>query len=213
MSTMSDTLAAAKAAAQTAVVANAGATQDYAPPANYAPTKMPSLRESADTSGLTVDTYLGITADGIKVSGDGDLVKELVLSIDFAEVVPTMNIRGEIGGQVTYARTSDGVRTVEGKSWADELARITRQSDPSKLTEYKSVEIPFTLITKNGKFEAGTTVGYTPAPQAAREFLAFFKKTPEGIEDAGPQTIKLTHMKKVGSGNKYGIVSYTLMPN
>lgn len=220
MSTLEETLAAAKAAAAANTSAGLPAAQtavDYTSPAAYTPGKMPSLRESVESSGLTVDTYFSVTPDGMRIGKTMDLFKSIVVNIDFSEIVPSQNVRGEAAGnKVLYARTTDGRVSTTGKPWAAELAYVRQHSAPEKYIEYSSYEIPFTLIDdvlddkKNVLFKAGTTVGFTPAERNAKVFQAFFKKTPTDLEQRGPVPVKLTHDKRVGA-QKYGVALFELV--
>lgn len=219
MTTLQETLERAKQAAADAQAAPAAlpvAQPAYAPPAGYQAPKMPSLRESVNSSGLVVDAYLSVDKEGMRVGKTMPLFDEVTVFIDFSQVQPTLNARGEIGGQVAYVRSSDGIRTDKGKDFRTELASLQQRSNPDKYIEYPGFEIPMTLIDdllnkdKSVAFKAGTTVGFTPAERNSKVFQAFFRNTPADLETRGPVKVRLTHEKRQGA-QAYGVALFELV--
>lgn len=210
---IADTLAAARAAAEAATANNDNyaATSNAYVPATVAPAaKMPSLREAAQSGGLVVDGWLTVTPDGFKIGPDGDLMKTLTVNLNLAEVVPTLNARGEAGGRAIYARSTDGVRDVTGKPWSLALQNVQKSSAPDKFVEYNSYEIPMALTTKVGALDVGKSIGFTPAMMAAKDFSKFVNSTPPELDSAGPVKVVLTHVKKKGAGPAYGVIDFSL---
>lgn len=220
--TIAETIAAAKAAA----AANTGAglpatmTPDYTPPATQAPHKM-SLAELADSGGLQVDGYLSVGKEGMRVGKDltVPLIEELLVTIDFDEVAPTFNARGEVGGSVRYVRSGNGVTSSSGKPYTQELEQLRKLSDPAKFIEYQSAEIPLVLLApvKNKKgdvaYEQGATIGFTPAERNGKIFMKFIKDTMKKVPDLverGPVKVKLTFEQRQGA-QAYGVALFSLV--
>lgn len=223
MSTIAQSVAdAARAAAEAAANTQAPAPTAMVPAnanpiANATPVRMPSLREAVNAGGAAVDTYLKVTPDGFKLDSDGPILSELTVEIDFAQVVPTLNVRGEApGGQVIYGRSNNGVTEVNGKPWGQVLADIQRRSSSDKYVEYASYEIPMVLIDEQKKkgsetLKPGAIVGFTPSMMQAKEFAKFFQSTPPDLETRGRVAVKISHEKRKGQGPAYGVIVFELV--
>lgn len=220
--TVAETIAAAKLA----VAANTGAglpvamTPDYTPPATQAPRKM-SLAELANSAGLQVDGYLSVGKESMRVGKDLTVppVDDLIVTIDFDEVMPTFNARGEVGGSVRYVRSGDGVTSSEGKPYAQALEQLRKLSDPSKFIEYQSAEIPLVLLAdvKNKRgdvvYEEGAVIGFTPAERNGKIFMKFVKDTMKKIPNLtslGAVKVKLTFEQRQGA-QAYGVALFSLV--
>ena len=170
--------------------------------------------------GLSVDSWLAVSEDGLKAGKEKKLVKDdfIDVTIDLNAVQLCMAIK--YGNPAIYKKTYDRVSDVAGGSWAESVSRAQR-ADP-KAREYRSADVPMTLLndvldTKGVVLlEAGTTLGYSIPTTGWSEFEKFIKAaTLGGFGTAGNgQTlpVKLGSVpRKNTAGNNWGVVSFTLL--
>jgi hypothetical protein len=213
-------MAEAEAAAG-ALVPAAGNAQGLIPatPANTnVALARPSVDSFVDGGGMDVDEYLKVKPEGFRI-GDTmqGLLDELDVEIDLTEVVPIYSFRVEVGGQIKFLKSYDGVTTHDGKNFSAECDRLTRVGDkPSGV--YDSIEIPMELLTdvadtKKGSsvvIEAGTRVGYTPSITGVKPFRKFMKKLRQADPNSIHNTInvRVTHEKRTKNSFEWGVLNF-----
>lgn len=153
--------------------------------------------------GLNVEAFIKFTQMGtITLGDDPKQFESLKLMLDLSEVEPGWGARAG-SSPVIYIRTTDGVRTFDGRSWDAELARL-RQIDP-RCKPYDAWALPFTLLEDAGKFKAGTRIGYTTVWSSGKVFLAFYDKVKAQL--GSDATVEFTlGCKGINEpGKKYGL--------
>lgn len=186
-----------------------------APAAFQAPTALaaPSMDAFENAGGLSVEHFLGVPAAGIKIGKDmKGALDELIVDIDFSEVMPFWGIRKTVGQTTTYAKSYNGATTVRGENFAGVAAEFAA-ADP-RATPYPGADIPCTLVEdvadpkdKARTFPAGTRVGYTTSVTGFAPFNTFFKKLKAAGLHTGTLRVKLIHEVKQKQGvQDWGVI-------
>lgn len=173
----------------------------------------PSL-DNLLNSGMSVDTYLKVSEDGLKVVVDdkSTLFENVEVTIDMAEVVPTTVVK--YGNPATYHKTFDGVTTTDGGRWTDAIETAARFG----ATPYASSDIPMTLNEpikdRNGKevLGVGTRIGYSLSTTNREAFARFFKEVNENNLRHSRVECKLGYEpKKNKKNNVWGVVTFEFL--
>lgn len=165
---------------------------DVSVPATIAQGGLPTARTAAPApsaedflrSGMTVDNWLKVSEDGLKIKTDAGsaLLETLKVSIDMSEVAFTKAIK--YGNPPTYHKTLDGVICADGETlWQDALEEAARFGQKP----YSSADIPMTLLEPVAKagMEAGQRIGYSLSTTNKDAFARFLRQiTGEGIGSA-----------------------------
>lgn len=182
--------------------------------ANTAP---PSLEGMMASGGLTVDLWLKVSEDGLKLEnkdGKKALFESTKARIDMSEVVATKSIK--YGNPVNYNKTFDGVLSQDGITpWTTIVERAGRASPAG--SPYDSADIPITLTADVTDAKgavvaaAGTRVGYslsTTNAAAFRDFLKEIKNADLSVSSAIVD-VELGYLAKTNkNNNKWGIVTF-----
>lgn len=174
--------------------------------------RKPSL-DSLSNSGMTVDDYLKVSEDGLKVVVDNKstLFENLEVIIDMKEVTPTEVIK--YGNPAKYEKTFDGVVTTEGRKWTEAIETGAR----FQATPYSSADIPFTTnepILKNGTTEIypiGTRLGYSLSTTNREAFAKFLRDTNEQNLRHQKVKVRLGYEVKKSKDYTWGIVTFELL--
>lgn len=203
------------------------AASNFSPPATVsapqggtvAAYQKPSMDSFLDGGGLDVDVFIRLNDSGIRF-GDKmqGLVDEFTADLDMSLVTPISSFRYEVGGQTTFIKSYDGVTASDGRNFAQACAQAERIPGAKCSGVYPTVEIPMTLVEavkdpkagSNVKFEAGTTVGYTPSVTGAKYFQALGKKLRDEDPTLLKQTIrvKCTHLRRTKGTNNWGVIEF-----
>lgn len=203
---------AATAAAALPAVVTPGATAVGAPAAS--PVKLTMAQMMA--GGMTVDKWIKVNEDGIKIGDSKLIVGGFDATIDMTEGSGFILKHGIKGGNpAQYAYTTDLATAVTGGSWEAAMARI-RALDP-KANPYRSVDLPFTLVGEVKDMagavvgKAGDTVGYTTSTTNWKNWETFFKAVAEAELLGQVVSVHLTAEAKTNkAGNNWGILKIEL---
>lgn len=223
MSNLDNILAAAKASAE-----NLPATTTLPSPAG-----LPAVPASGGNAvaynmdadamlaggGMEVESYIQVKDTGIKLSKDWQgVIDSFEATLDLSEVQLFMGIRKEVGSNVSYAKTYDGVTTTRGEIFAQVVAEF-KASSQKPADPYRGADIPLTLTTeladprdKKRSLAAGTRVGLTTSITGFKPFANFFKK----CRDAGLGTsvvkISVKHSpRRNAAGQDYGVCEFDVL--
>lgn len=179
------------------------------------PTQRQAAAPSAEDflrSGMTVENWLKVSEDGLKIKVENDtaLLSDLKVSIDMPEVAFTKAIK--YGNPPVYHKTFDGVLCADGSTlWTDALEEAARFNQ----RPYSSADIPMTLeedvIGKGGKvlMTKGQRIGYSLSTTNKDAFAKFYKQVAE--MDLTTATVELTlgYESKSNKNNQtWGIVTF-----
>lgn len=209
-------IAAAKAAAAqtpapaTAVAINqpqAGAVAAYQP----APRKIGLF--DLGTAGLSVDDFIKVSEDGLKLKSKTGLVESIKASIDVPKINGFTAIK--YGSPVVYVKSYDGVKTTKGTLWIDEVAKV-KQIDP-KAEPYEGVDLEFTALedVTNTKgevlFPKGTKLGHSTSTTNKGKIQEFSKKVLEaGLENSVVE-VKITSEVKKSPAYTWAVLALELI--
>lgn len=174
--------------------------------------RKPSL-DNLMNSGMTVDDYLKVSEDGLKVVVDNKstLFDNLNVTIDMKEVVSTEVIK--YGKPPQYEKTFDGVTTVTGGRWTDAIETGAR----FQATPYSSADIPFItdedIEGKGGAvvYPAGTRLGYSLSTTNREAFANFLREV--NAENLRHNKVKVQLGFEVKKSKEYtwGVVTFKLL--
>lgn len=174
--------------------------------------------ESMAGGGMTVDKWLKVNEDGIKVGDSKLLIGDVICSIDMTEglgFILKMAIKG--GNPAQYAYTTDMVNCVTGGSWEAAQNRI-RALSPQPTSPYRSVDLPFTAtgdlvdMVKSVVAKKGDVLGYSTSTTNWANWTAFHKE----VADAGLMdtvvNVKLTAQARTNKNNNlWGVLKMELV--
>ncbi len=180
---------------------------------------MPTQRQAAPPSaedflraGMTVENWLKVSEDGLKIKVENDtaLLDTLAVSIDIPEVSFTKAIK--YGNPPVYHKTSDGVICADGSTlWTDALEEAARFNQ----RPYASADIPMTLeepvLGKGGKvlMEKGQRIGYSLSTTNKDAFAKFYKSVAEQDLTGSVVATKLGYESRSNKNNQtWGIVTF-----
>ena len=217
MSNIEDAIAAAKKAAATPPSAAADSAPAYdppavvaqnAPPAAVAPVTMDQLMKST----IQADYWLKVNEYGLTLGKSDDLVQEVIIDMDMADVRPGFGYRAG-SNPPKYWKTYDKVYGISGEPWS-ECLRQARIIDPN-VREYPLVDLVGTLVEDvKGKTilaQAGETVAHTTSVTNWKNFNNFYRGLQKlSLEDQIVR-VKLGKEKRSGNGNTWGVLSFDLV--
>jgi hypothetical protein len=217
---ITDAVAAAKAkAAQLAAAAPAPTTANaVAPVANN--TNVPATtgggrRMSLDdlnNGGLSVDAYLKVKEDGLKIGEKTNLIESINVIIRLEQVLTCQVVK--YGDPATYLKTYDQERTVTGGSWQQALQTAAQFG----ATPYMSADIPMVLAEDAKDIKGvvvdttGKKLGYSLSTTNLANFREFMAEAERaGIKDS-PLLATLTAERRTNKkGNVWGVIKFTLV--
>lgn len=170
--------------------------------------------------GMEVDSYVQVKEGGIKLNKDWDgFIEEFEAIIDLSEVQFFMGIRKEVGSNVTYAKTYDGVTTPRGENFAQVVAEFKRDSQkPADV--YRGADIPMKLVndyadprSKGTKVQsAGDIVGLSTSITGFKPWASFHRKLANGGLGNATVRVKVMHSPRKNSNNQaYGVCEFELL--
>lgn len=199
---------AAAVVGQQLVPVQEAAVTRYTPP----PARKFTL-DDIESGQLAVDDWLKVNKDGLglMIGKHTDLLKKIVVEIDFNEVVACKVLKFG-SSPVIYRKTYDGV-TVHGQtgSWDDAIELATR-SDPKFRGAYPSAEVPMHVvedIAVDGKTlaAAGQVLGHALSTTSFAEWLKFRKSLNED-EKEGRVSVEVSFARRTGNGNTWGVMTF-----
>lgn len=214
---IAEAMAAAQAAAAnyTApgnVPATAGSTAVGAPTAAGAPLGLDDMM----AGGVSVDHWLKLTADGIKIGDKTKPLDTIEVFLNLAEIAYIYQTKYNLNGSSVYHKTYDRVTDAQGGPWISTL-QTAKSIDP-KSYEYRSAEIPFVLgadVESKTKGElaakAGERLGLTLSTTGWKKFEEFVKILAREKIDPKTATVKLTlgyETKQKAGVNDWGVPTF-----
>lgn len=176
--------------------------------------RKPSL-DNLMNSGMSVDTYLKVSEDGLKFAADNKtaLFESTEVTINMSEVLATEAIKW--GNPPQYYKTYDGIMCADNTTkWTEALELGARFG----ATPYASSDIPFTLNedVSNNKNEvvvsAGTRAGYSLSTTNREAFARFLREVNEQNLRHSTVLVKIGYEAKTNKkGNVWGIVTFELL--
>lgn len=169
--------------------------------------------------GMEVESYIQVKDAGLRLNKDwSGYIDDFEATIDLTEVQQFMGIRKEVGKNVSYAKSYDGVSTTRGENFAQIIAEFQRDSQ-KPADPYPGFDIPMTLNAdyedpknKANKLEAGTCVGLSTSITGFKPFATFMKKLVNAGHGNSTVKVKVTHSpRKNGAGQEYGVCEFDLI--
>jgi hypothetical protein len=168
--------------------------------------------------GMEVETYLQVKDAGIKLNKDWNgFIDEFEAILDMRDVQFFMGIRKEVGSNVSYAKSYDGVTTSRGENFAQIVEEFKRTSQKPADT-YRGADIPLTLCAGykdpkgKGEYEADTVVGLTTSITGFKPFASFARKLAAAGLDKTQVKVKVTHSpRKNAAGQTYGVCEFDVL--
>lgn len=160
-------------------------------------------------STFAVDHYIKFTDMGTITLGESKKqFEELHLILNLGDIGFGHGIRYGQNPYI-YARTTDGVTTDKGTSWAEEVAKAQRV-DP-RAQPYNSWQLPFILVDEVPEHKPGERLGYSTVWSSFNAFHPFYLKAVEQFGDSGVVELKLS-CKAISKGqNTWGVPVFTLV--
>lgn len=171
--------------------------------------------------GMECESYIQVKDAGIKLSKDWQgYIDEFEAILDPRDVQFFMGIRKEVGSNVSYAKSYDGVSTARGENFAQIVADF-RATSQKPAEPYRGADIPLTLVSaiadpkgKGPSFEQDAVVGLTTSITGFKPFATFMRKLKDAGLANGPINIICRHSpRKNAAGQEYGVITYDLAPN
>lgn len=212
MSDIDNMLAQAEAGANQ--VANSGGGAVATRPANAPAAYRPPSLDDLDNRGMTVDHWLKVSEDGLKIKVENDTARldELKVSIDMTEVTPATVIK--YGQPPVYHKTYDGVICADGRTlWQDALAEAARYNQKP----YPSADVPMTLeedVVAKGKTiaKAGERLGYSLSTTNREAYSKFQKQVNAEELRESVVEVNLGYQAKENKNKQtWGIVTFDLV--
>lgn len=169
--------------------------------------------------GMEVESYVQVKDAGIKLSKDWQgYIDEFEAEIDLSDVQFFMGIRKEVGSQVTYAKSYDGVSTTRGEPFAQIVEQFRRDSQ-KPADPYRGADIPMTLTEaykdpKDAKksFDAGTVVGLSTSITGFKPWANFHRRLKNAGFGNARIKVKVKHSpRRNAAGQDYGVCEYELI--
>lgn len=221
MSNLDAILAAAKEQA-TNLVPIAGAAAPL-PAVNVTGGTAVAYNMSADAflnpGGMECATYVQVKDAGIRLNKDWTgYIEEFDALLDMRDVQFFMGIRKEVGSNVSYAKSYDGVTTARGENFAQVVEEFKRTSQKPADT-YRGADIPLTLVAdvadpknKAKSYSAGDVVGLTTSITGFKPFAAFARKLQQGGLMATQLKVRVKHSpRKNAAGQDYGVAEFDVL--
>ena len=228
MSTNLDNILAAARTQATELQPLAGAPLPAVTPLGGSGGAVASYNMSEDAflnpGGMECDTYIQVKDAGIKLNKDWDgFLDDFEAIIDLQDVQYFMGIRKEVGSNVSYAKSYDGVSTSRGENFAQVVEEFKRTSQKPADT-YRGADIPMTLVgdykdpkdkgTTKPRYTDGQVVGLTTSITGFKPWANFARK----LKNAGLGAtqikikIKVTHSpRRNAQGQAYGVCEFDVV--
>lgn len=187
-----------------------GGTVTVAAPA---PAPVSLSMETMTVGSMSVDTWIKVKEDGLKIGEMAGLLESFEAVIDMTPGVGFVLKYGiKAGNPAQYAYTTDMANAIGGGTWPSAVARI-QALDPSKPTApYRCVDLPFTLISDVKKGDqvvgkAGDVVGYTTSTTNWKNWEEFYRDcSNQGLLNKKVK-VKLTAQPRSNkAGNTWGVL-------
>ncbi|MGO7308802.1 hypothetical protein ACCS91_33645 [Rhizobium ruizarguesonis] len=213
---IADAIAAAQQAAANSVPANVpasmGSTAVGAPVAAGAPLGLDDMM----AGGVSVDHWLKLTADGIKIGDKTKPLDTIEVYLDMSEIAYNFSVKYNVNGTAVYHKTYDRVTDAQGGPWIATMQKA--QSIDPKAYEYRSAEIPFVLaadVESKTKGElaaaAGDRLGLTLSTTGWKKFQDFVRDLARKGIDAKSASVKFTlgyETKQKAGVNDWGVPTF-----
>lgn len=216
---------AIQAAAQAAKNATPGNTVDLVPAQqsgggaiqSYVAPVAPSLDLLA-AGPSSVDAYLKVKAEGLKIGDKINLIESVTVTIDMAKEAGQMVAANVIkfGDPATYLKSYDGVNCTTGGTW-QEAVNKAKLIDP-KASPYMSADIVMTLIEDAKDIKgavvatAGTRLGHSTSTTNRANVAELIRAVNEkGLQNSVVE-VKVTAQAKTNpKGQTWGVLKFELV--
>lgn len=168
--------------------------------------------------GMECESYIQVKEGGIKLNKDWTgFIDEFEAILDLRDVQYFMGIRKEVGTQVSYAKSYDGVTTSRGENFAQVVEEFKRTSQKPADT-YRGADIPLTLTQSykdpkgKGEYEADTVVGYTTSITGFKPFANFARKMVQAGLGQSQVRVLVKHSPRKNAANQaYGVLEFDVV--
>lgn len=169
--------------------------------------------------GMECDSYIQVKDAGFKLNKDwGGYIDEFEAILDMREVQFFMGIRKEVGSNVSYAKSYDGVTTSRGENFAQVVEEFKRTSQKPADT-YRGADIPLELAAdyadpknKAKVFTAGQTLGLTTSITGFKPFATFARKLQAAGLMSSRLKVKVTcSARQNAAGQAYGVAEFDVI--
>ena len=216
--TIQDAIAQAQAAAQNSAPAETGgvpATQS-APAAGLPATPAANVggMDSFQTTSMSVDHFLKVKDTGLAIDDTTNgMFEEMTVTIDTNEVASTQAVKFNIGNDVSYHKTYDGLTATDGRPWAQVLEEARRADESAR--PYPSADVPMTLKgdleLKKETFEDGTTIGYSIPTTGGTLWAKFVKSVMSANLMGKVVEVKVGYQPRTKGKWSWGLVTFELI--
>lgn len=189
------------------------------PVANSAPVPASKLTmASMPGSSMSVDMWIKVKEDGLKLGDNPGLIESLLVSIDMTDgrgFTPKLGIKAGTGGSTTYFYTTDGVNAIGGGSWANAVQKAVHIQ--SNAREYRCVDLPFRLEedwAPKGKppVKAGTSLGYTTSTTNWGNWEKFYQEVAAANLLGQRVSVRIGSEPRTNkNGNNWGVMTFELL--
>ena len=218
MPTLDEVLAQAKSGAANLTPATPGTAIQSQPTGSSVSYNM---NEDAflNGGGMEVDSYIQVKDAGLRLSKDwAGFIDEFEATIDMRDVAFFMGIRREVGKNVDYARTYDGVTTSKGENFQQVVSEFKATSQ-KPADPYRGADIPLVLTQgyadpKDPKkaMEADSVVGLTTSITGFKPWANFHKKAKAAGLGTSVLKVRVSHSpRKNAAGQEYGVCEFELI--
>jgi hypothetical protein len=213
---IADAIAAAQAAAANSVPQQMPAVVGSTAVGAVASPGAPLGLDDMLGNGVSVDHWLKLTADGIKIGDKTKPLDTLEVFLNMAEIAYIYQVKYTLNGQSVYHKTYDRATDAQGGPWIATIQQA-KTIDP-KSYEYRSAEIPFVLaagVESKTKGElaakAGERLGLTLSTTGWKNFEEFVRNLVRAKIDTKTGVLKLTlgyQTKQKAGVNDWGIPTF-----
>jgi hypothetical protein len=212
-----------------AMAAAQAAAANYTPPANVPAQASGSTAVGAPVAsgaplglddmlggGVSVDGWIKLTADGIKVGDKTKPLDTIVVYLDMASIAYNYSIKYNLNGTAVYHKTYDRLTDAQGGPWISTIQKA--QSIDPKAYEYRSAEIPLVVAEAiasktagENAAEPGDKLGLALSTTGWAKFQDFIRNL--GRQNIDPKTgiVKFTlgyETKKKAGVNDWGVPTF-----
>lgn len=169
--------------------------------------------------GMECDSYIQVKDAGFKLNKDwGGYIEGFDAILDMREVQFFMGIRKEVGSNVSYAKSYDGVTTARGENFA-QVVQEFKASSQKPADTYRGADIPLELAAdytdpknKAKVYTAGQVLGLTTSITGFKPFASFARKLQSaGLMDKRLKIRVTCEARQNAAGQDYGVATFDVI--
>lgn len=169
--------------------------------------------------GMECDSYIQVKDAGFKLNKEWTgYIDEFEAILDMREVQFFMGIRKEVGSNVSYAKSYDGISTPRGENFAA-VVQDFKNSSQKPADVYRGADIPLELAAdyadpknKAKSYTAGQILGLTTSITGFKPFATFARKLNAGGLMETRLRVKVTcSARQNAAGQGYGVAEFDVI--